>query len=109
MAGSWRIEGGGLSRRSPLSLVPLVTKTALVKPALLSQGIARSIGPMDETPDFLSTAGRQMAEARALGAIFQEGGSWVMSAGRSPLPSALTDRLRVHRKAISALVAEKGT
>jgi hypothetical protein len=63
---------------------------------------------MNESPDFLSTAGRQMTEAQALGAIFQASGSWTMSAGRPPLPSALTDRLRVHRKAIAALVAEKG-
>jgi len=62
---------------------------------------------MNENPDFLSAAGRQMAEAQALGAIFQVGGSWTMTEGRAPLPSALTDRLRVHRKAIAALLAEK--
>jgi hypothetical protein len=62
---------------------------------------------MDENPDFLSAAGRQMLEAQALGAVFQAEGTWTMSVGRPPLPSALTDRLRVHRKAIAALVAEK--
>jgi hypothetical protein len=64
---------------------------------------------MNESPDFLSAAGRQMAEAQALGAIFQAGGSWTMSAGKPPLPSSLADRLRVHRNAIAALLAEKQT
>ena len=61
---------------------------------------------MNESPDFLSTAGRQMAEAQSLGAVFHSNGAWTMNPGRPPLPSALTDRLRVHRKAIAALVAE---
>jgi len=62
---------------------------------------------MNDSPDFLSTAGRQMAEAQLLGAVFQADGAWTMKPGQPPLPSALTDRLRVHRKAIAALVAEK--
>lgn len=62
---------------------------------------------VNEAPDFLSAAGRQMAEAKLLGAVFDPNGTWTMSIGRAALPSALTDRLRVHRKAIAALVAEK--
>jgi hypothetical protein len=65
------------------------------------------MGTINEGPDFLSAAGRQMAEAQLLGAVFDPGGTWTMSVGRAPLPSALTDRLRVHRKAVAALVAEK--
>lgn len=67
----------------------------------------RMMGTINEGPDFLSAAGRQMAEAQSLGAVFDPEGAWTMSMGRAPLPSALTDRLRVHRKAIAALVAEK--
>jgi hypothetical protein len=60
----------------------------------------------DNGPDFLSTADRLMAEGKLLGAIFRPDGSWTMDAGRAPLPVALTDRLRVHRAAIAAILAK---
>ena len=61
---------------------------------------------MNDNPDFLSAAGRLMAEAQSLGAVFNPDGSWVMGAGQAPLPAALADRLRVHRRAIAMLVAD---
>jgi hypothetical protein len=64
---------------------------------------------MNDSPDFLSTTQRRMAEAQSLGAVFHADGTWTMTAGRPPLPSALTDRLRVHRAAIVALLKEKAT
>jgi hypothetical protein len=63
------------------------------------------IGGYDDS-DFLATAGRLLAEARALGAQFHQDGSWSVAAGRPPLPAALSDRLRVHRAAIAALQEE---
>jgi hypothetical protein len=64
---------------------------------------------MDELPDFLTSARRLMAEAQSLGATFSSDGTWTMNDGRPPLPSALSDRLRVHRKAVAALQAEDDT
>lgn len=58
---------------------------------------------MTEPPDFLSSAQHQVVAARLLGAVFNADGSWTMNAGQDPLPSAMTDRLRVHRRAIAAL------
>jgi hypothetical protein len=61
---------------------------------------------MNEAPDFLSTARRLMTEAQTLGALFNADGSWTMKSGQPPLPATLVDRLRVHRGAVAALVAE---
>ncbi len=61
---------------------------------------------MNEAPDFLSTAHRLVAEAQALGAVFNPDGTWSMSGDQPPLPATLADRLRVHRGAIAALHAE---
>ena len=58
---------------------------------------------MNEAPDFLSSAQNQVVAARLLGAVFNPDGTWTMNAGQKPLPSELTDRLRVHRRAIAAL------
>ena len=61
---------------------------------------------MDERHDFLSTAQLLVAEAKSLGAVFSADGTWEVTAGHPPLPVALVDRLRVHRRAIAALHAE---
>lgn len=50
-----------------------------------------------------------MKEALALGAAFQPDGSWVMNGDQAPLPAALADKLRVHRAAIVAILAEDAT
>lgn len=62
---------------------------------------------MNDGSDFLSTAERLMAEAQLLGAVFQLDGSWAADNLQPPLPSALTDRLRVHRGAIAAVQRER--
>jgi hypothetical protein len=64
---------------------------------------------MSDGPDFLSKTHHQMAQAQLLGAVFRPDGTWTMAAGQPPLPSALADRLRVHRAAIVALIKEKAT
>lgn len=64
---------------------------------------------VSDGPDFLSTALRLMKEALALGAAFQPDGSWVMNGDQAPLPAALADKLRVHRAAIVAILAEEAT
>ena len=61
---------------------------------------------MNEAPDFLSSAHRLVAEAQALGALFHTDGSWSMGTSLTALPSALADRLRVHRRAVVLLMAK---
>lgn len=58
---------------------------------------------MGDAPDFLSSAHDQVIAARLLGAVFNSDGTWEMNPGQKPLPSGLTDRLRVHRRAIAKL------
>ena len=64
---------------------------------------------VSDGPDFLSQVLQLMAEALALGAAFQPDGTWLMNEGRPPLPAALSDRLRVHRSAIVAILAADAT
>ncbi|HXP96396.1 MAG TPA: hypothetical protein VN809_06765 [Telmatospirillum sp.] len=64
---------------------------------------------MNDAPDFLSAAHRLMDEAKSLGALFHPDGTWAIEGGRAPLPATLADRLRVHRTAIAALLAEGAT
>ena len=61
---------------------------------------------MEDGPDFLFTARRLVTEAQLLGAMFSPDGSWTMDVARSPLPTGLADRLRVHRAATIMLLAE---
>jgi hypothetical protein len=61
---------------------------------------------MNDAPDFLSAAHRLMDEAKSLGAVFHPDGTWTVEGGQAPLPATLADRLRVHRTAIAALLAE---
>ncbi|HIJ61938.1 MAG TPA: hypothetical protein HPQ04_04525 [Rhodospirillaceae bacterium] len=59
---------------------------------------------MNDAPDFLSAADRLVAEAQSLGAVFSHDGGWTMNDGKSPLPAALVDRLRVHRRAVAMIM-----
>lgn len=61
---------------------------------------------MNDAPDFLSSTRRLILEAQGLGATFLADGTWTMTEGHPPLPAPLSDRLRVHRTAVAALVEE---
>ena len=61
---------------------------------------------MNDAPDFLSAADRLVAEAQSLGAVFSLDGAWTMHDGKAPLPAALADRLRVHRRAIAMVMKQ---
>lgn len=63
---------------------------------------------MNEAPDFLSSAQRLVTEAQTLGAVFGADGTWTMHVGKAPLPAALADRLRVHRRAVVMLLKADG-